>query len=50
MTTEKDAVRLEAVATGGIPIAFLPIEARVEPVDTFRAWLLERLGPPGARQ
>jgi tetraacyldisaccharide 4'-kinase len=43
VTTEKDAVRLEQVATGSVPFVFLPIDAHVEPQDTFRSWLLERL-------
>jgi tetraacyldisaccharide 4'-kinase len=49
VTTEKDAVRLERVLTGSIPFLFLPIDAHVEPEDTFRSWLLERLGPPVGR-
>lgn len=49
VTTEKDAVRLEQVVTGSIPVVYLPIEARVEPPDTFRTWLLERIGPPPGR-
>ena len=50
VTTEKDAVRLEHVITGRIPVLFLPIDAHVEPAEMFRAWLLERIGPPGARR
>jgi tetraacyldisaccharide 4'-kinase len=49
ITTEKDAVRLEPVMTGSIPFMFLPIDAHVEPRDSFRVWLLERIGPPAGR-
>ena len=50
VTTEKDAVRLEHLVTGAVPIVFLPIEAHVEPTDAFRSWLLQRVGAPGASQ
>jgi tetraacyldisaccharide 4'-kinase len=51
VTTEKDAVRLEpVVAESAIPTVFLPIDVCIEPADEFRAWLLDRIGPPGARQ
>jgi tetraacyldisaccharide 4'-kinase len=46
LTTEKDAVRLEHLVTGGVAMMFLPIQAHIEPVDAFRAWLFERIGPP----
>jgi tetraacyldisaccharide 4'-kinase len=48
LTTEKDAVRLGSAA-GPVPIMFLPIDAHVEPADMFRTWLLDRIGPLGAR-
>ena len=50
LTTEKDAVRLESVATGPVPMMFLPIDAHVEPEDAFTRWLLERIGPSQVRQ
>jgi tetraacyldisaccharide 4'-kinase len=49
VTTEKDAVRLERLVGAAIPFLFLPIDSRVEPYDTFRSWLLERIGPPLGR-
>jgi len=45
LTTEKDAVRLESVAAGPIPMMFLPIDADIEPRDAFTRWLLDRIGP-----
>jgi tetraacyldisaccharide 4'-kinase len=50
VTTEKDAVRLEALLSpdpaqsGTMPWAFVPVEAVIEPRAAFAAWLLERLG------
>jgi tetraacyldisaccharide 4'-kinase len=57
LTTEKDAVRLEACALGALPIAAVPLCVAVEPADKFRDWLLlrvqrrsdTRLESPGAR-
>jgi tetraacyldisaccharide 4'-kinase len=43
LTTEKDAVRLTACDLGDLPIASVPLDVGVEPADTFRAWLFERL-------
>jgi tetraacyldisaccharide 4'-kinase len=53
LTTEKDAVRLEAFAgqvlrpalhaQPAIPFAALPLRVQVEPADAFRTWLMGRL-------
>lgn len=43
LTTEKDAVRLEACDLQGLLIASVPLTARIEPASAFRAWLLDRL-------
>ena len=43
LTTEKDAVRLTACDLGDLPIAAVPLQVGVEPADTFRDWLVERL-------
>jgi tetraacyldisaccharide 4'-kinase len=43
LTTEKDAMRLEACDLGDLPIAAVPLLAGVEPADRFRAWLLGRI-------
>jgi tetraacyldisaccharide 4'-kinase len=43
MTTEKDAMRLEPLALGDLPIASVPLIVGIEPEDGFRDWLLERL-------
>ena len=50
LTTEKDAVRLERVPSGGVPVMFLPIDAHIEPADAFTRWLFDRIGPPQVRQ
>ena len=50
LTTEKDAVRLEGVAAGRVPMMFLPIDAHIEPQDAFTRWLLERIGPSQVRR
>jgi len=43
LTTEKDAVRLEACNLGDLPIAAVPLLVGVEPAEAFRDWLMERL-------
>ena len=46
LTTEKDAVRLRAVAqisSSALPFAFIPLEVSVEPPGAFRQWLVGRL-------
>jgi tetraacyldisaccharide 4'-kinase len=43
LTTEKDLVRLLAFRPTAIPLAWLPLEAVVEPWDDFRTWLSARL-------
>ena len=43
LTTEKDAVRLGACDLGGLPVASVPLHVGVEPPETFRDWLMERL-------
>ena len=43
VTTEKDAVRVEArAAAGGVPWAALPLRAAIEPGGAFAAWLRSR--------
>jgi tetraacyldisaccharide 4'-kinase len=41
LTTEKDAVRLSARSLGDLPVATVPLTARIEP--SFAGWLLARL-------
>ena len=43
LTTEKDAVRLNACDLGDLPIASVPLILAVEPADRFRDWLLNRV-------
>jgi tetraacyldisaccharide-1-P 4'-kinase len=43
LTTEKDAVRLDACDLGGLPVASVPLHVGVEPAETFRDWLMDRL-------
>lgn len=43
VTTAKDAVRLERVATSGVRIAVVPLTVEVEPGDRFARWLIERV-------
>jgi tetraacyldisaccharide-1-P 4'-kinase len=43
LTTEKDAVRLEACDLGDLPVASVPLAATIEPPASFRDWLYERL-------
>lgn len=43
LTTEKDAVRLAACDLKSVPIAAVPLVARIEPADEFNAWLGRRL-------
>jgi tetraacyldisaccharide 4'-kinase len=43
LTTEKDLVRWLPLAPLPFPLAWVPLEASVEPFDQFAAWLLERL-------
>ncbi len=43
VTTEKDAVRLEELAPSGLPIASVGLHTRIEPAESFAAWLLARL-------
>jgi tetraacyldisaccharide 4'-kinase len=50
LTTEKDAMRLADTPTGPVPIMSLPIAARIEPVEAFRSWLIDRIGPPQVRR
>lgn len=44
MTTEKDAVRLEAYATARVPMAAVPLHTAIEPRVEFSDWLLSRVG------
>jgi tetraacyldisaccharide 4'-kinase len=43
LTTEKDAVRLEACDLTGLPFAAVPLIVGIEPADAFRDWLLGRI-------
>jgi tetraacyldisaccharide 4'-kinase len=43
LTTEKDAVRLQPLPLGDLPIAAVSLSTAVEPEDQFRDWLLSRL-------
>lgn len=43
VTTEKDAVRLDAHAHGDLPWAAVPLRVAIEPADAFVAWLRARL-------
>ena len=45
VTTEKDAMRLEAVLRpeDGIPWAYLPMDVTIAPAEEFRSWLRDRL-------
>jgi len=46
LTTEKDAVRLAAWDTEGLPLASVPLFVGVEPAERFRDWLFERVDAP----
>jgi tetraacyldisaccharide-1-P 4'-kinase len=51
MTTEKDAVRLDAlVAQGTVVWAVLPLELAIEPPDRFSTWLAGRLAAARRRR
>jgi tetraacyldisaccharide 4'-kinase len=43
VTTEKDAVRLEGLDTGTLPIVVAPLMVSVEPSDRFIEWLMGAL-------
>jgi tetraacyldisaccharide 4'-kinase len=43
MTTEKDAVRLTGRDLRGLPVAAVPLTARIEPAAGFAAWLCSRV-------
>jgi tetraacyldisaccharide 4'-kinase len=43
LTTEKDAMRLLPHRPLPVPMAAMPLRARVEPAAAFRSWLLARL-------
>ena len=43
LTTEKDAVRLEACDLTGLPFAAVPLIVGIEPAEAFREWLLGRI-------
>lgn len=43
LTTEKDAVRVESLDLGALPVASVPLTATVEPPEEFLAWLLARV-------
>ena len=45
LTTEKDAVRLDACDLGDLPIASVPLVTGIEPASAFRDWLLARIRP-----
>ena len=50
VTTAKDAVKLERHLPIDVPVAIVPLEVVIEPVDEFSAWLRARLSldPEGA--
>jgi tetraacyldisaccharide 4'-kinase len=43
LTTAKDAVKLERHLPWDVPVAMVPLEVVIEPVDEFAAWLRSRL-------
>ena len=43
LTTDKDAVRLPANTSMGLPLASVPLVSTIEPTDEFRAWLLGQI-------
>ncbi len=43
LTTEKDAVRLEAIDCTAMPLASVSLTATVEPADVFVPWLMSRV-------
>ena len=45
LTTEKDAVRLDACDLGDLPIASVPLVTGIEPASAFRDWLLAKIRP-----
>lgn len=50
ITTAKDAVKLERYLPLDVPVAVVPLEVVIEPVDEFASWLRARLSltPEGA--
>jgi len=48
LTTEKDAVRLEKLDRKGLPFAFVPLTATIEPRGAFAMWLFNRLQSPAS--
>jgi tetraacyldisaccharide 4'-kinase len=50
LTTAKDAVKLERHLPFDVPVAIVPLEVVIEPVDEFATWLRSRLSldPEGA--
>lgn len=46
LTTEKDAVRLNAAEMDDLPIASVPLMVGIDPADGFRDWLLGRIRTP----
>lgn len=49
VTTEKDAVRLEGHALGGLSLVPVALTVAVEPADAFRRWLLDALAASARR-
>jgi hypothetical protein len=49
LTTEKDLVRLLPFRPFPLPFAFAPLAMRIEPRDTFDAWLKERVAAARGR-
>jgi tetraacyldisaccharide 4'-kinase len=49
VTTEKDMVRLLPLRPLPFSVAWQRLEVRVEPSDTFKAWIIGRLGEVDAR-
>ncbi len=49
VTTEKDLVRLLPFRPLPLPVLWLPLSVRIEPVPAFREWLAGRLAAEQAR-
>jgi tetraacyldisaccharide-1-P 4'-kinase len=47
VTTEKDAVRLEGHAFGGLGLAAVPLAVSIEPAEGFASWLLHAIDASG---
>jgi len=50
LTTEKDLVRLRRFRPLPVPVAWVPLEVGLEPADTVRRWIGERLAMARGRE